>query len=149
LEYSRRIVSGEVTLQSPRLWRIAQWRVAYSNQIAQGIGPITGGLLEFAPTGNFLLDHDQRNTLTSVLSLTFVLINSVKRRPNFKLASRDSLATWPRAPHRARGPRSITPPTTRPSEWWTRPIEWLPQSPALAMPEAAERTKGFTVRLHA
>jgi len=65
------IISGtEVTLRSPRLFHIAQWRVAYSNQIGQGIGPITGGLLEDAPTGNFLLDHDQRNTATSVLSLT-------------------------------------------------------------------------------
>jgi len=65
------IIHGEeVTLRSPMLWHAAQWRVAYSNQIAQGIGPITGGLLEFAPTGNFLLDHDQRNTATSVLTLT-------------------------------------------------------------------------------
>jgi outer membrane receptor protein involved in Fe transport len=65
------IISGtEVTIRSPRLFRVAQWRVAYSNQIGQGIGPITGGLLEYAPTGNFLLDHDQRNTATSVLSLT-------------------------------------------------------------------------------
>jgi outer membrane receptor protein involved in Fe transport len=65
------IVSGtEVTVRSPRLFRnTTQWRVAYSNQTAQGIGPITGGLLEDAPSGNFLLDHDQRNTLTSVLSL--------------------------------------------------------------------------------
>ena len=65
------IITGtEVTLRSPRLFHMAQWRVAYSNQIGQGIGPITGGLLEDAPTGNFLLDHDQRNTATSVLSLT-------------------------------------------------------------------------------
>jgi len=65
------IISGtEVTVRSPRLFRVAEWRIAYSNQIAQGIGPITGGLLEFAPAGNFLLDHDQRNTATSVLSLT-------------------------------------------------------------------------------
>ena len=65
------IISGtEVTLRSPRLFHTAQWRVAYSNQIGQGIGPISGGLLEDAPTGNFLLDHDQRNTLSSVLSLT-------------------------------------------------------------------------------
>ncbi|MBV8731754.1 MAG: TonB-dependent receptor, partial [Acidobacteriia bacterium] len=64
------IIHGtEVTLRSPRLFHTAQWRIAYSNQIAQGIGPITGGLLESAPTGNFLLDHDQRNTLTTVLSL--------------------------------------------------------------------------------
>ncbi|MGP8246106.1 MAG: TonB-dependent receptor domain-containing protein [Bryobacteraceae bacterium] len=65
------VISGtEVTVRSPRLFHMAQWRVAYSNQIGQGIGPITGGLLEDAPTGNFILDHDQRNTVTSVLSLT-------------------------------------------------------------------------------
>ena len=65
------IVHGtEVSLRSPRLFGVAQWRVAYSNQLAKGVGPITGGLLEDAPSGNFLLDHDQRNTLSSVLSLT-------------------------------------------------------------------------------
>src|SRR5208282_1720161 len=65
------IISGnEVTVRSPRLFNTAQLRIAYSNQIAQGIGPITGGLLEEAPTGNFLLDHDQRNTVASVLSLS-------------------------------------------------------------------------------
>jgi len=65
------IIHGtEIALRSPRLFHIAQWRVAYSNQIGQAIGPITGGLLEDAPTGNFLLDHDQRNTASSVLSLT-------------------------------------------------------------------------------
>jgi outer membrane receptor protein involved in Fe transport len=65
------IISGtEVTLRSPRLFQRAQWRVAWSNQIAQGIGPITGGLIEEAPSGNFLLDHDQRNTVTTVLSLS-------------------------------------------------------------------------------
>ena len=65
------IVHGtEVSLRSPRLWNTAQWRIAYSNQIAQGIGPITGGLLEDAPSGSFPLDHDQRNTLSTVLSLT-------------------------------------------------------------------------------
>jgi len=65
------IISGnEVSIHSPKLLKVAQWRVAYSNQIGQGIGPITGGLLEDAPTGNFLLDHDQRNTLSSVLTLS-------------------------------------------------------------------------------
>jgi outer membrane receptor protein involved in Fe transport len=65
------IISGtEVSVRSPRLFHTAQLRLAYSNQIAQGIAPITGGLLEFAGTGNFLLDHDQRNTATAVLSLT-------------------------------------------------------------------------------
>ena len=80
------IVSGtEVTLRSPRLFHMAQWRVAYSNQIGQGIGPIAGGLLEFAPTGNFLLDHDQRNTVTSVLSLT--LPGHVWATPTYQFGS--------------------------------------------------------------
>ncbi len=65
------IIAGtETTIRSPRLFGFMTWRIAYSNQIAQGIGPITGGLLEYVPAGNFLLDHDQRNTATSVLSLT-------------------------------------------------------------------------------
>ncbi|MBV9759456.1 MAG: TonB-dependent receptor [Acidobacteriaceae bacterium] len=64
------IISGtEVSVRSPHFANIAQLRLAYSNQIAQGIGPITGGLLEFAAPGNFLLDHDQRNTASAVLTL--------------------------------------------------------------------------------
>jgi len=66
------IIHGtEIALRSPQLFRRAQLRIAYSNQIAQGIGPITGGLLEDSDFGNFLLDHDQRNTASAVLSLTF------------------------------------------------------------------------------
>jgi outer membrane receptor protein involved in Fe transport len=66
------IIRGtEVSVRSPRLFRRAQLRLAYSNQIAQGIAPETGGLLNFSgAVGNFLLDHDQRNTATAVLSLT-------------------------------------------------------------------------------
>lgn len=80
------IISGtEVTVRSPRLFRVAQWRIAYSNQVAQGIGPITGGLLEFASTGNFLLDHDQRNTVTSVLSLT--LPGTMWATPSYEFGS--------------------------------------------------------------
>jgi outer membrane receptor protein involved in Fe transport len=80
------IISGqEVTIRSPRLFNLAQWRVAYSNQIGQAIGPITGGLLEDAPTGNFLLDHDQRNTVTSVLSLA--LPNHIFATPAYQFGS--------------------------------------------------------------
>lgn len=65
------VISGtEVSIRSPRLRNHANIRVAYSNQIAQGLGPITGGLLEDAPTGHFLLDHDQRNTASAVLSIS-------------------------------------------------------------------------------
>lgn len=64
------MISGtEVAVRSPRVLHVAQLRMAYSNQIAQGISPITGGLFQFGPEGRFLLDHDQRNTASAVLSL--------------------------------------------------------------------------------
>jgi outer membrane receptor protein involved in Fe transport len=55
----------ELTLHSPRIARRGQLYVTYSNQIAEGIGAINGGLTDFVPPegGYFLLDHDQRNTL--------------------------------------------------------------------------------------
>lgn len=54
----------ELTLRSPRLWRFADMHLAYSNQVAEGRGVVTGGLTNFAPpSGFFPLDHDQRNTL--------------------------------------------------------------------------------------
>jgi hypothetical protein len=65
------IQGWELTLHSPRLWRYGQAHLAYSNQLAQQIGPITGGLICFPPAstacavppGYTALDHDQRNTL--------------------------------------------------------------------------------------
>ena len=36
---------------------------------ARDSGPITGGLIEYAPTSYFYLDHDQRNGFSAVLSL--------------------------------------------------------------------------------
>jgi hypothetical protein len=63
------LISGtETTLSSPELFRRASLRIVWSNQIAKGLGPITGGLIEFAPMGYFYLDHDQRNTVSSVLN---------------------------------------------------------------------------------
>ena len=58
----------ELTLRSPRIAHRAQVHLAYSNQIAEGGGVITGGLTNFTnvcPPGIYLcpLDHDQRNTL--------------------------------------------------------------------------------------
>ena len=56
----------ELTLKSPKLWKRAQLHLAYSNQIGESRGDITGGLI---PAGNSpssdygQLDHDQRNTL--------------------------------------------------------------------------------------
>ncbi len=65
------IQGWEVTLRSPTLWRYGQAHLAYSNQLAQHRGPITGGLICYPPDspgcaadeGYSALDHDQRNTL--------------------------------------------------------------------------------------
>jgi len=61
----------ELTLRSPRLWHFGQAHLAYSNQIAEQRGAITGGLICFPITspecdvapGYTPVDHDQRNTL--------------------------------------------------------------------------------------
>jgi hypothetical protein len=61
----RAVIRGwEVTLRSPRIAHRAQLHLAYSNQVAQGALPITGGLTNFSPPSSlFPLDHDQHNTL--------------------------------------------------------------------------------------
>ncbi len=66
-----RIHGWEAMVRSPRLFGRAQLYVAYSRQYAQGRGGITGGLTDFSPPPEsyFFLDHDQRTTLTAVLSL--------------------------------------------------------------------------------
>ena len=65
------IQGWELTVRTPHLWRYGQGHLAYSNQIAQQIGPVTGGLICYppdspdcaVPPGYSPLDHDQRNTL--------------------------------------------------------------------------------------
>ena len=63
----------ELTLKSPKLWKMAQLHMAYSNQIGEFRGNITGGLI---PTDNIAspdyapLDHDQRNTLNVGIQTT-------------------------------------------------------------------------------
>jgi TonB dependent receptor/Carboxypeptidase regulatory-like domain len=60
------IRATELTVRSPRFWTGAQVYVTYSNQTANGIGAITGGLTDFSPpNGYYALDHDQRNTLNA------------------------------------------------------------------------------------
>ena len=68
----------ELTLRSPRLWRLGHAHLAYSNQIAQQRGNITGGLV-CAPVGDPAcdkgfaytpVDHDQRNTLSVGMDAT-------------------------------------------------------------------------------
>jgi hypothetical protein len=65
LTVSQALIRGwELTLRSPRLAGRAQVHLAYSNQIAEGSGTITGGLTDFTLSpGLSPLDHDQRNTL--------------------------------------------------------------------------------------
>lgn len=60
-----RIIGREVTIRSPRLWKGGQFHLAYSNQTAQSMGALTGGLIIGLPPepGWSALDHDQRNTL--------------------------------------------------------------------------------------
>jgi outer membrane receptor protein involved in Fe transport len=67
-----RIQGWEATLRSPVIFERARIHLAYSHQFAQGFGGVTGGLTDFSPPpeGFFFLDHDQRNTLSSVLLLT-------------------------------------------------------------------------------
>jgi hypothetical protein len=65
------IRAWELTLRSPRIWRFGQAHLAYSNQIGEQRGNITGGLIctpigdPACDAGNAYtpLDHDQRDTL--------------------------------------------------------------------------------------
>jgi hypothetical protein len=65
------IRAWELTLRSPRIWKFGQAHVAYSNQIAEQRGAITGGLICYpadspscAVSNAYIpLDHDQRDTL--------------------------------------------------------------------------------------
>ncbi len=67
-----RLRGWEATVRSPKLYGRAQIHLAYSHQFAEGRGAVTGGLTNFFSPGQgyFFLDHDQRNTLSSVLSIT-------------------------------------------------------------------------------
>jgi outer membrane receptor protein involved in Fe transport len=67
-----RIQGWEATLRSPEILHRVRIHLAYSHQFAQGFGAVTGGLTDFEPpeAGFFWLDHDQRNTLSTVISST-------------------------------------------------------------------------------
>jgi outer membrane receptor protein involved in Fe transport len=66
-----RISGTEATLTSPRIAGRASFRAVYSNQVAQGSCPVTGGFVEECDEeAPFYLDHDQRNTFTGGFNLT-------------------------------------------------------------------------------
>ncbi len=62
-----RLRGWEVTAQSPQLLHRVHAHLAYSRQVAQGQGAVTGGLTDFTPPveGMFFLDHDQRHTVAA------------------------------------------------------------------------------------
>jgi outer membrane cobalamin receptor len=65
------IQGNELSIRSPKMGSIGQFHLAYSNQTADGFGPITGGLTDFSPpSGSFALDHDQRNTANAGFDMT-------------------------------------------------------------------------------
>ena len=72
------IQGWELTIHSPTLWHWGQAHLAYSNQLAEQRGAITGGLVCVPITApqcdtgfNYTpLDHDQRNTLNVGMNAT-------------------------------------------------------------------------------
>jgi hypothetical protein len=64
------IQGNELAIRSPRVGDVGQFHLAYSNQTADGLGAINGGLTDFSPpAGSFALDHDQRNTANAGFDL--------------------------------------------------------------------------------
>jgi len=65
-----RIRAFEVSARSPQLFKHGQFYLAYSHQRARGQGAITGGLTDFSPPADlFFLDHDQRHTLSTGVTI--------------------------------------------------------------------------------
>jgi outer membrane receptor protein involved in Fe transport len=65
-----RVRAFEVTARSPQLFKRGQFHLAYSHQRTQGQGGVTGGLTDFAPPADlFFLDHDQRKTLSTGVTI--------------------------------------------------------------------------------
>lgn len=67
-----RIRGWEATVRSPRILGRADFHLAYSHQWAMGFGGVTGGLIDLGsiPDDRFFLDHDQRHTLTTGVTIT-------------------------------------------------------------------------------
>jgi hypothetical protein len=87
------IRAWELTLRSPRIAHLGQAHLAYSNQIAEQRGNITGGLI-CTPVGDpacdagfayTAVDHDQRNTLSA--GFTATLPRAITASANFSYGS--------------------------------------------------------------
>jgi hypothetical protein len=103
------IRAWELTLRSPQLWRFGQAHLAYSNQIAEQRGNITGGLI-CVPVGdpacdagfNYTpVDHDQRNTLNvgfnATLPKQFTAATNVYYGSGFVNGDPDPTTPYPNA----------------------------------------------------
>lgn len=99
----------ELSLRSPRLWHFGQAHLAYSNQIAEQRGNITGGLV-CTPVGDPAcdagfaytpVDHDQRNTLNvgfnATLPLRITASTNVMYGSGFVNGSPDPTTPYPDA----------------------------------------------------
>lgn len=97
----------ELSLRSPRLWHFGQAHLAYSNQIAEQRGNITGGLI-CVPVGDPAcdagfaytpVDHDQRNTLNvgfnATLPLRIMAATNVMYGSGFVNGSPDPTTPYP------------------------------------------------------
>lgn len=103
------IRAWEVALRSPQLWHHAQAHLAYSNQIAEQRGAITGGLI-CAPVSSPQcdagfdyrpVDHDQRNTLnvglTTKLPMQAFASTNVYYGSGFTNGNPDASTPYPNA----------------------------------------------------
>ena len=100
----------EATLRSPSLWRHGQFHLAYSNQIAEQRGNITGGLI-CTPVGDPAcdagfaytpVDHDQRNTLNlgfnATLPMRFTASTNIYYGSGFTNGDPDPATPYPYLP---------------------------------------------------
>ena len=66
LTIDRAHIRGVELMVSSPAGRTGRFHLAYSHQTVEGEGAVAGGLTDFGPPdGRFLLDHDQRNTLST------------------------------------------------------------------------------------
>lgn len=101
-----RVRAWETTLRSPRVAHFAQFHLAYSNQIAEQQGGLTGGLIcSPVDTCSFPtytpVDHDQRNTLNVGLNTSlprgFTASTNVYYGSGFVNGSPDPATPYPNA----------------------------------------------------
>ncbi len=97
----------EITVRSPRLGRWGQGHLAYSNQIAEQRGAVTGGLV-CAPIGSPQcdvdpgyrpVDHDQRNTFNAgwnaTLPLRIIISSNLAYGSGFTNGNPDPATPYP------------------------------------------------------